>query len=312
MGKAMRIVLLALIAVAAVWLLVATMGCGQLAPFTDITPPQTQAQSVHNVVKGGADKSVTNTTKFLLPEKVTSKPVPVVVEGKKMSLPPATSVVIEKTETSATHDSTDLTTGQAASKGSGIVTDKDVPATFNSGAPGDLNVGKGVGTEGVTAATFKGAVTSTGSAWVFIIGGLMVAGGVICATYFSIPSGWYLAGAGGALIVLGFLIPAYGGWVMLAAIVGGVAWGVYYLWQHKAIVTNIVAGVQSGINTLSADAKAVFKAATATTMDSSTKDVVAQVKLDEGIVSTPAPVVTTAPVATPATTVTTTTTTPTA
>ena len=224
-------------------------------------------------------------------------------DGSKFQIPKGADVVIDTHQNGIREGDSEVTRRSIALQGGGMTTINPAIKDIKPATLGETNLETGAaGPVTGAGSNFYAAVQSGGSAWVFIIGGLMVAVGVALALWLAMPQGWILAAVGAGLVVLGFVAQAYAGVIAIIGMVIVVGSLMYYLWTHKGAFTKLVQGVENGLAKVDANAAAIIKTELSKAGDAATKALVVATKIDQNIPlnpPTPTPVVLIPPVTPP-------------
>lgn len=227
--------------------------------------------------------------------------------GQVVDVPPGSVISITTTKSESKNDDTETSIREGDTRGAGLRTNQAQKEKFETGDAGALNLGSGRSSPS-TRKSSGGIFSASGGAmppgWMYIIGGLVMAGGVAVIVFLEDTKGGVTIMVGGAAICLaGYVIPVYGGWILLA--LGLAAAGYFFfvskkgkailarLTQADEVIDEVIVAVQKGIEalpkpTLDADGKQVgplvdFFGAMSKSMDRKVKEFVKKYKAEHGV-----------------------------
>ena len=142
-------------------------------------------------------------------------------------------------------DDVDRHNKEVSTKASDFSSNQPVPKDYKTGEAGETNLTKGT-TDTSTAGVFQGMILNTPNYWTWIMGSLLVIGGLFIALYLKDPRGFWIAGAGLALGIFGTVLTAYAGYLLLGFAVIAVVYFVIHTKQGQDLLASAEADIQAG------------------------------------------------------------------
>ncbi|GEM_PF-4733091 len=232
-------------------------------------------------------------------------------DGRMIDAKPGSTITITESESESKNDDTTTSFREGDTRGSGLSTNQPQKDKFDTGTAAKVSLGEtgeSSSTGKSTGGMFSASSGAMPSGWMYLIGALVMAGGVAIIVFMKDTKGGLITLAGGAAIAfVGYIVPTYGGWILLGLAVIGAAYFFFATKKGKEllvelkngteskdeVIDQVIVAVQKGIEalpkpTLDESGKQVgplidFLSAMSKSMDAKVKEFVKKYKAENGI-----------------------------